>query len=91
MEWVGTNNIAAFFRQACFSEIVSRVLFWCYCWRTSFKFFDKVVGNVLQVVLVGAEFIAESTELGQQVLGNLSWETWGVWESLKGLHRRIDQ
>lgn len=63
-----------------------------YCWRTSFEFFDKVVGNVLQVVLVGAEFIAEFAELGQQVFGDFSWETWGVWEPLKlhciQVHRR---
>lgn len=54
-----------------------------YCWRTSFEFFDKVVGNVLQVVFVGAEFIAEFAELGQQVFGDLERKTRGVWEPLE--------
>lgn len=62
-----------------------------YYWRTSFKFFDKVVGNVLQVVFVGAEFIAEFAELGQQVFGDLGWETWGVWEPLKLHCVRVDE
>lgn len=81
---MGTNNIAAFFCQACCRELLAG---YCYSGvifgRTSFEFFDKVVGNVLQVVLVGAKFIPEFAELGQQVFGDLGWETWGVWEPLK--------
>lgn len=75
---------------SCVRPVAGNLLAGCYfgfiVGRTSFEFFDKVVGNVLQVILVGAKFIAELTELGQQVFGDLGWETWGVWEALKGLH-----